>query len=199
MRHSRQKPTISLLALLLLLALAACSPSAPDLRGTEYGEPRQTPAFTLQNETGEAISLETYRGKVVPIYFGYTFCPDVCPLTMANLAEVQRELDDAGDNMQVLMITVDPQRDSAAVVQDYVASFHPTFTGLSGTDQQIAEATEPFGVFYEKAEGSEATGYLVDHTARIFVIDKGGALRVTYSYDAPVEDIAADMRALLAE
>ena len=199
MRLAYQKPTITLLTLLLWLALSACTAAAPELRGTEYSEPRQTPAFTLQNAAGEAVSLETYRGKVVPIYFGYTFCPDVCPLTMANLARVQSQMDDAGDDLQVLMITVDPQRDSATVVQDYVASFHPTFTGLSGTEEQIAEAAAPFGVFYEKAEGSEATGYLVDHTARIFVIDKRGALRATYSYDASVEDLAADMRTLIAE
>jgi protein SCO1 len=199
MRLADHKPTITLLILLLWIALSACRAAPPELRGTEYSEPRQTPAFTLQNAAGETISLEKYHGKVVPIYFGYTFCPDVCPLTMANLARVQNQVDNAGDDLQVLMITVDPQRDSAAVVQDYVVSFHPTFTGLSGTDKQIAEAAAPFGVFYEKAEGSAATGYLVDHTARIFVIDKRGALRATYSYDASVEDLAADMRTLIAE
>lgn len=185
-------------ALLAWSWLSACS-APPELNGTEYSEPRATPEFTLQNAAGEPVSLQDYRDQVVAIYFGYTFCPDVCPLTMANLARVQQEVDEDGDQMQGLMITVDPQRDSAATVQDYVASFHPTFEGLSGTEDQIAAATEPFGVFYETAEGSAATGYLVDHTARIFVVDKSGALRVTYSYDAPVEEIAADMRALIAE
>lgn len=183
-----------------LLLLAACSGGgAPELNGTEYSEPRETPEFVLQNADGETVSPEAYAGKVVPIYFGYTFCPDVCPVTMANLARVQGEVDADGEGMQVLMITVDPQRDTPEVVQDYVSSFHPSFVGLSGDEEQIAAATEPFGVFYEAAAGSEATGYLVDHTARIFVIDKSGELRVTYAYDAPVEEIAADMRVLLSE
>ena len=200
MRQIRRSIPIvaALITLITLIFLPACS-APPELNGTEYSEPRATPEFTLQNAAGETVSLQDYRGKVIPIYFGYTFCPDVCPLTMANLARVQQEIDDDGDQMQGLMITVDPQRDSAAAVQDYVASFHPTFDGLSGTEEQIAAAAAPFGVFYEAAEGSAATGYLVDHTARIFVIDKSGALRVTYSHDAPVEEIAADMRALIAE
>lgn len=189
-------------ALAALLLLAACSGSlfgAPELNGTEYSEPRETPEFMLQNAEGATVSLDAYEGKVIPIYFGYTFCPDVCPVTMANLARAQEQVDEDGDAMQVLMITVDPQRDTPAVVQDYVSSFHPTFVGLSGSEEQIAAATEPFGVFYQATEGSEATGYLVDHTARIFVIDKSGALRVTYPYDAPVEELAADMRVLLSE
>jgi len=190
--------TARLLAFSILLLLIACS-DPPELNGTVYSEPRETPEFTLQATGRESVSAEDYRGKVVPIYFGYTFCPDVCPTTMANLARVQREVDDDGDDMQVLMITVDPQRDTSQVVQDYVTSFHPTFVGLSGTEAQIATATEPFGVFYEAAEGSAASGYLVDHTARIFVLDKSGALRVTYAYDTPVEEIIADMRVLIEE
>lgn len=186
-------------ALVALSLLAACSGGEPELNGTEYTEPRETPAFALQNASGETVTLNDYEGKVIPIYFGYTFCPDVCPVTMANLARVQSEVDEDGEEMQVLMITVDPQRDTPDVVQNYVSSFHSTFVGLSGDEEQIATATEPFGVFYQAAEGSEATGYLVDHTARIFVIDKSGELRVTYAYDAPVEEIAADMRTLLAE
>ena len=191
-----------LLVLIFVAMLTACSGSLfgpPELNGTVYSEPRETPEFTLQSAAGEPVTAEDYRGKVVPIYFGYTFCPDVCPTTMANLARVQREVDDDGDEIQVLMITVDPQRDEAQVVQDYVASFHPTFIGLSGTEAQIATATEPFGVFYQAAAGSSATDYLVDHTARVFVLDKSGALRVTYAYDTPVEDIIADMRVLVEE
>lgn len=190
----------ALLALLFLLVACSGNPrGATELNGTVYPEPRQSPDWTLQNAAGEPVSLQDYRGKVVPIYFGYTFCPDICPTTMANLARVQREVDDAGEHMQVLMVTVDPQRDTPAVVQDYVASFHASFAGLSGSGAQIAAATEPFGVFYEVAEGSEATGYLVDHTARVFVVDKSGALRVSYRYDTPTAEIASDMRALISE
>lgn len=189
----------ALLALLLLTACSGLLGRTAQLNGTVYTEPRQTPAFTLQNAAGEDVSLQDYRGKVVPIYFGYTFCPDICPTTMADLARVQRDVDDDGSAMQVLMVTVDPQRDTAQVVQDYVSSFHPTFIGLSGSDQRIAAATEPFGVFYEVAEGSEATGYLVDHTARVFVVDKQGALRVSYAFGTSIEEMAADMRVLIGE
>lgn len=190
---------VALLALFLLNACSGLAPGSSELNGTVYPEPRQTPQVALENAAGEAVSLQDFRGKVVPIYFGYTYCPDICPTTMADLARVQHDVDDDGDHMQVLMITVDPQRDTAATVQDYVASFHPTFSGLSGSDEQIDTATEPFGVFYEIAEGSTATGYLVDHTARVFVLDKSGALRVSYAYDTPVDEIAADMRVLIGE
>jgi protein SCO1/2 len=190
-----------ILALLLpLLALAACSGGLfgpPELNGTVYAEPRPTPEFTLQNAPRETVSLEDFRGKVVPIYFGYTSCPDICPTTMANLARVQEAVDPEGEAMQVLMITVDPQRDTPSVLQEYVGGFDPTFVGLSGTDEQIAAAAEPFGIYYQAAEGSPED--LVDHTARIFVVDKSGALRVTYAYDTPVEDITADMRVLVGE
>lgn len=189
----------ALVALLLLTACSGLLGRTAQLNGTVYPEPRQAPDFTLQNAAGEEVSLQDFRGKVVPLYFGYTFCPDICPTTMADLARVQRDVDDDGSAMQVLMVTVDPRRDTAQVVQDYVSSFHPTFIGLSGSDQQIAAATEPFGIFYEVAEGSEATGYLVDHTARVFVVDKQGALRVSYAFGTPIEEMAADMRVLIGE
>lgn len=136
---------------------------------------------------------------MVLLYFGYTFCPDVCPTTMADLARVQRDVDAAAEDVQVLMVTVDPERDTPQVVQDYAAGFHPTFIGLSGTEQQIATAAESFGVYYQAEEGSEATGYLVSHTARVFAVDKSRELRVSYLVPVPGEELAADVSVLLKE
>lgn len=169
----------------------------PQLKGTVYPEPRPTPDFTLTNAQGQPVALHDFSDKVVLLYFGYTFCPDVCPTTMAELAKVQRQVDDEGRSLQVIMVSVDPQRDTPQVVQEYVSSFHPTFIGLSGTEAQIAAAAEPLGIYYEAQEGSAESGYVVDHTARVFLVDQQGELHLSYSFATPAEDIASDLRVLM--
>lgn len=171
----------------------------PEFAGTALAEPEPAPAFTLTDVAGNPVTPADFEGQIVLLYFGYTFCPDVCPTTMADLARVQRDVDDDGDEVQVIMITVDPDRDTAAVVHDYATSFHPDFIGLSGSDAEIAAAAEPWGVYYQKQEGTEATGYLVDHTSRVFLIDKAGRYRLSYSFGTAPEAIAADIEILLEE
>ncbi|HSM57193.1 MAG TPA: SCO family protein [Candidatus Sulfomarinibacteraceae bacterium] len=196
-------PLLTILGLALLVGggVAACSTftSTPEFNGTEYPEPRDTPAFTLTGAAGDDVSLSDFRDKVVLIYFGYTFCPDACPTTMADLARVQRQLGDGAEAVQVLMVSVDPQRDTPQAAQAYAESFDPSFIGLSGTEAQIAAAAEPFGVFYEAHDGGEGSGYLVDHTARVFLINRQGELHLTYPFGAPPEEIAADLRYLVRE
>lgn len=181
---------------LLLLLLAACT-AAPELNGTALATPVPAPNVALLEAGGEQVALSDFAGKTVLLYFGYTSCPDACPLTLVDLARVQRELDDAGEKMQVVMVTVDPQRDTPEKLAEYVSHFHPSFIGLSGSEEQIAQAAAPFGVYYQAHEGTAASGYLVDHTTRIFVIDPDGMYRLSYSFGTPSEEIIADMRTLL--
>jgi protein SCO1/2 len=108
-------------------------------------------------------------------------------------------VDESGENVQVIMITVDPERDTPDKIAEYVAHFHPTFVGLSGTKKAIDEAADGYGVYYEKHEGTPATGYLVDHTARVFVIEPDGTHRLSFGFGTPVEDIVADLRLLLRD
>lgn len=165
--------------------------------GTVIQSPDPARNFTLTGSDGQLVSLDDFRGQAVMLYFGYTFCPDVCPATMVELAKAKQLLGDDGDKLQVLMVTVDPLRDTPEKLHKYVTHFDPGFLGLTGTEDEIAEASTPFGIFYEKQEGSEASGYLIDHTASVVAIDPEGYLRLIYPFGTSGEDIAEDIRHLL--
>jgi protein SCO1/2 len=156
--------------------------------------------FSLTAYPEQTVRLQEFRGKVVMVYFGYTYCPDVCPATMAELARAMDELKSAErEEVQVIMVTVDPARDTPQVLAEYLAHFDPSFVGLSGSEAEIANAAAPFGIYYQKGAGSEASGYLVDHTATVATLDREGYLRLIFHFGAPGEDIAADVRRLLKE
>lgn len=185
---------------LTVLVLAACSADeAHEFAGADLSTMALAPNFTLTDADDTPVSLSDFRGQYVFIYFGYTFCPDFCPTTLAKLAQVRQQLGDEADNVQVIMITVDPERDTPDALADYVSRFDPTFVGLTGTTEAIDAAGQPFGVFYQRNEGSEATGYLVDHSTRTYLIDPAGNARVAYPHDATVEDIVADLRWLFRQ
>jgi protein SCO1/2 len=191
---------LSLLFLLLCFGVlfTSCDATSAPWNGTVYAEPQIEPSFTLQGAGGQNVTLRDFRGKVVLLYFGYTFCPDICPTTMADLKRVEDGLAD-NSGVQVIMISVDPARDTPQIIATYARSFHPSFIGLTGSDAELAAAADPFGVYFAAQEGTEATGYLVDHTARIFVVDRDGKLRLSYSYGTPPADIVADVERLLQE
>lgn len=168
-------------------------------RGTVYTEPYPPAAeIELARDNGTNFRLDGMRGKIVLLFFGYTSCPDICPTTMA---ELKTALDKIGEenakNVQVVFVTVDPERDTPQRVQEYVNHFNKDFVGLSGPESQLAKIWSEYGVFREIVEGTSAAGYLVNHTARVTLIDQDGNLRVSYGFETPVEDIVHDLKLLL--
>ncbi len=181
------------------LALAACAPTkepfhATDLSGTPLGGP-----LALADHAGKARTLADFKGKVVILFFGYTQCPDVCPTNMAAMARVM-ELLGAQDaaRVQVLFVTVDPERDTAELLAQYVPSFNPSFLGLVGTPAQIDAIAKEFRIFFKKQPGATPTTYTVDHSAGSYVYDPKGALRLYLKHGDAPDKIAADVRRLLA-
>jgi protein SCO1 len=159
--------------------------------------PKPVADFTLAGPDGEPVKLSDYRDKFVLLYFGYTSCPDVCPTTMAQLAQAVRTLGPKADQVQVIMVTVDPERDTPDKLSLYVRTFDPRFAGLSGTRDQIASAAAPLGVYYEKHPVSGAAGYLMDHTATTMVVDREGRMRLVWPYGTAGEDMAVDLTHLM--
>lgn len=168
-------------------------------RGTVYTEPYPpAPEIELTRDNGTSFRLSEMRGKIVLLFFGYTSCPDVCPTTMA---ELKTALDEIGEedakNVTVVFVTVDPERDTPQRVQEYVNHFNDEFVGLSGPEPELSQIWDHYGVFRQVVEGTSAAGYLVDHTARVTLIDQEGHLRVSYSFETPVEDVVHDLKLLL--
>ena len=199
--RSRRRVTAAGLALGALLAgglLAGCSEKSPsfkstDITGADYGK-----ALTLTNaSTGKQVSLEDFHGKVVMLFFGFTHCPDVCPTTLLKAAEVRKQLGDDADRMQVLFVTVDPERDSAEVLSKYVPAFHPSFIGLRGDQAEINKAAREFKVFFQKVPNRDGSSYNVEHTAASYILDPEGRLRLFVRHTQPVEEIVSDLRQLL--
>jgi protein SCO1/2 len=174
--------------------------SSPEFHGRVMQSPQPIGDFTLTAHDRDLVHLHDFQDKIVLLYFGYTYCPDVCPATMAELSKAFDMLDpNERDQVQMLMVTVDPERDSAEILEQYLGHFDPSFLGLTGSDEEIAAATAPFGIFYQKQEGTIESGYLVDHTASVSVLDKDGYLRLNYPFNTPGADIAADLSQLLEE
>ena len=163
-----------------------------DVTGVDYAK-----GFTLTDHTGKVRTLEDFRGKIVVMFFGYTQCPDVCPTTMAEMATVLKELGPSADEVQVLFVTVDPERDTQELLSHYVPAFDKRFIGLYGDAAATAKVAKEFKVFYAKAPGADANSYTVDHTAGSFVFDKQGQLRLFVRHCQGPGLIAHDLRQLL--
>lgn len=153
--------------------------------------------FALTDPMGKRVSLTDFRGQFVMLYFGYTTCPDVCPTTLAELHKARRLLGHNADQLQVIMVTVDPERDTPQLLADYVTHFDSSFIALTGTPDEIAQVASMYGVFYERAEEASSLGYLVNHTATVMLIDASGKLRMIFPFGAQAEDMAYDMQYLM--
>lgn len=149
--------------------------------------------FTLTAHTGERVRLSDWRGRWVALYFGYTFCPDVCPTTLAQLAQARRQLGADAEKVQVIMVTVDPERDTPERLAAYVRAFDPTFVGLTGTPTEIAAVASPLGVYFARQEVGGASGYLVDHTASVLLLDPQGRLRLIWPPNTAPDFMAEDL------
>ncbi len=177
--------------------LAACSPGKPsfrsiDLTGADYAQD-----FSLPDHNGQLRTLKDFGGKIVVVFFGFTQCPDVCPTSMADLAQVKQLLGADGDKLQGIFITVDPERDTPALLKGYMANFDPTFLALRPTPEQLVQIAKDFKIYYKKVEGKTPTSYTLDHSAGSYVYDTKGQLRLYNRYGAGAEVLASDIRLLL--
>jgi protein SCO1 len=168
-------------------------------RGTSYDEPYPAASdFRLQRANGETFQLSSQQDKVTLLFFGYTSCPDVCPTTMADLKRAMDQLSPANlKQVQVVFVTVDPKRDTPERIQEYADHFNPAFIGLSGSEADLSQVWNAYGIYRLEVPGVSAAGYSVDHTARITMIDKNGKMRVSYGFDTAVEDLVHDIQLLL--
>lgn len=169
------------------------------LHGFAMQPPKPAADFTLTAHTGERVRLHNFRGKLVLLYFGYTHCPGICPTTLANVAQALHQLGARANQVQLLMISVDPERDTPDKLAAYVPHFHPSFIGLTGSAEDIAAVAPLFGIYYEKQEGTTDTGYLVNHSPTLMVIDQQGIMRLIIPFNTTVPNIAADVASLLRE
>jgi len=188
-----------LLAVTLMLSLVGCDqPTRPAFRGSDISGSNFGLSLTLTDHNGRAVTLDTFKGKLVVLFFGYTHCPDVCPTTLSDMAAAFKLMPEgAPDKVQVLFVTVDPERDTAEVLKAYVPYFHPTFLGLRGSPEQVAQAAKEFRIVYRRHVEPGADGYLVDHSAGSYVLDSQGRLRLYLPFGHTPQDIANDLLALL--
>lgn len=178
-------------------SLAACSEKRPsfnavDITGADYARD-----FSLTDADGKPRTLADFKGKVVVLFFGYAQCPDVCPTTMSEMAQVKQQLGADGDKLQVLFVTVDPERDTPAVMKAYMGAFDPAFVALIPTPEQLPALAKDFKAYYKKVEGKTPTSYSMDHSAASFVYDTEGRLRLYARYGAGVPAMVSDVKALL--
>jgi protein SCO1/2 len=164
-----------------------------DITGAEYGRKLELP-----DQDGKARTLADFKGKVTVVFFGYTQCPDVCPTTMLELAQVKKALGPDGERIQGVFVTVDPERDKPELLKAYMASFDPGFVALRGTLEQTQAAAKEFKVFYAKVPGKTEGSYTMDHTAGSYVFDAQGRLRLFVRYGSGAEALTADLKTLLA-
>ncbi len=166
---------------------------AVDITGAEYA--RQ---ISLQDPDGKPRTLADFKGKVAVVFFGYTQCPDVCPTTMAELAQVKKSLGADGERIQGVFVTIDPERDTPELLKAYMGSFDASFVALRGNAEQTAATAKEFKVFYAKVPGKTEGSYTMDHTAGSYVFDAAGKVRLFVRYGSGAEALAADLKALLA-
>jgi len=184
-------------ALFALATLGGCGENKPafnavDITGADYARD-----FALADHNGQLRHLSDFAGKVVLVFFGYTQCPDVCPTTMSDLAEVKKQLGADGARLQVLFVTVDPERDTPSVLKNYMVNFDPTFLALCPTPAQLVDVARDFKVYYKKVEGSAPGSYSMDHSAGSYIYDPQGHVRLFARFGGGVAPMVQDLKQLL--
>lgn len=190
-----------LTTLALATVLLGCdqlgSPPAQSFKGVDITGAEYARTLSLPDQYGKLRTLDDFKGKVTVVFFGYTQCPDVCPTTMAELAQVKKALGKDGERVQGVFITVDPERDTPETLKAYMASFDPSFVALRGTPEETKATAKEFKVFYAKVPGKVEGSYTMDHTAGSYVLDPKGKVRLFVRYGSPTEALTADLKALL--
>lgn len=186
-----------LLAVLAMLFMASCSDKATtfhtiDVTGKDYAQ-----SFSMPDTSGKMRTLADFKGKIVYVFFGYAQCPDVCPTTMVEMAEVKKQLGKDADKLQLVFVTVDPERDTPEIMQAYITAFDPQGVALVGSLEQLAAMASEYKVFYRKVGGTGQNDYTMDHSAGGYIYDTTGKLRLYAKYGTPVDDLTSDIRKLL--
>lgn len=184
-------------ALALVLAMASLAHGA-EFKGGQLAPPKAAPDFALTTQDGKDFRLSRERGKVVAVSFGYTFCPDVCPTILAELAEARTRLGADAKRFHIVFVTVDPERDTPAQLRKYVSAFDRSFTALTGPPGRLTEVQKAYGVVAEKrVVAGTSANYLIDHSAFVYVIDPAGQLRLMFPFGMSIEDMVHDFKLLL--
>jgi protein SCO1/2 len=178
-------------------ALSACSPNQPSFKGVDITGADYAKGFSLLDHNGQVRSLADFAGKVVIVFFGYTQCPDVCPTSMQELADVKRLLGSDGDKLQGVFITLDPERDTPEMLKAYMANFDPSFLALHPTPEQLAAIAKDFKIYFKKVDGKTATSYTLDHSAGSYTFDTQGRVRLYNRYGSGAAALAADVAVLI--
>ncbi len=188
-----------LFMILTLCLLASCesNQTSKSFVGTDITGADFSKSLALTDHTGTPRTLEDFKGKVVLMFFGFTHCPDVCPTTMLDLKNTMKLLGDKADEVQVLFVTVDPERDTQEILAKFVPSFDSRFIGLRGDAEQTAETVKNFKIYYAKVPGKSENDYSIDHSAGMYAFDKQGKVRLYLGYGQKAEDIASDVQNLL--
>lgn len=191
---------VKILFLMCVLAvLSACNSNsgdsqfrATDISGVDFGK-----TLSLTDHMGKQRNLTDFNGKVVALFFGYTHCPDVCPTTLSDMKQTMKLLGERANELQVLFVTLDPERDTQQALAEYVPAFDERFIGLYGSNEQIAKVVKDFKIFAAKVENKGRSGYTIDHSAGMYLFDKTGKIRLYVDYGSKPEDIASDIQKLL--
>jgi protein SCO1/2 len=182
----------------LLLLVLARSFAGDDFKSGVFDPPREAPDFTLQGSKGAPVTLSKLRGKVVLLYFGFTLCPKICPVTVTRLAEVFKGLGPAASDVQVVFVTVDPDRDTPARLREFLEFFNPSFLGATDKEEALDAVKQAYGILATKAASeNKKLGYEVHHSSSIYMIDRQGKLRVLVPFGKKSEDILHDVKLLL--
>ena len=197
----RRLPIVLASVLAFLLSLSACDQAKKpkvsfnntDVTGLEYAK-----GFALTDQNGQRRTLEEFRGKLVFVFFGFTHCPDVCPTTLAEMAGIMKALGPESERLQVVFITLDPERDTPELLASFVPAFHPSFLGLTGDQATIDKVAKDFKVFAQKVPGKDGKSYTIDHTAGSYVFDAQGRIRLFVRHGQPDDALLKDLRQLLA-
>jgi protein SCO1/2 len=191
--HARRRHTLALAA--AVLALCGCDDLFHGYNGNEIGAGAAGLDFHLLGAAGRATSMADFRGKYVLLFFGFTQCPDICPSALSRAVETRRLLGAAGRHLQVVFITIDPERDSPELLEQYTAAFDPSFVGLAGTAAQTARVAADFKIEYRKV--ASGNSYSMDHTSTSYLFDRGGRIRLAIAHKATAQQCADDLRRLM--